>query len=305
MKRYVILFSCLMVVLLSLSLLSPKAQAAANGTCGDNLTWELYGGRLTVFGTGPMYNYSYTNGSRAPWWDVNQYIYEVVIEEGVTTIGDWTFNGCGNLKCVTIADSVVSIGWSAFNGCYDLLNVKFGSGLVTIGDLAFYGCMELENIVIPDTVQTISKAAFYQCIKLRKVYIPDSVMTIGDWVFDCCDNLHEVYYAGNTSQWRRIFVGVDNDALTNAVIHYNHAHNYVDGFCVCSAEEPENTSGIAGDMNGDGIIDNDDVVCLMWHNLFPEQYPITGGDINGDGIVDNDDVVYLMWHNLFPENYPL
>ena len=61
-----------------------------------------------------------------------------------------------------------------------------------------------------------------------------------------------------------------------------------------------------GDMNDDGIISNDDVVALMWHNLFPSQYPMSvNADLNHDGAVNNDDVIALMWHNLFPNDYPL
>ena len=61
-----------------------------------------------------------------------------------------------------------------------------------------------------------------------------------------------------------------------------------------------------GDTNQDGNVNNDDVVYLMWHGLFPDQYPLeVEADFSADGEVNNDDVVYLMWHVLFPENYPL
>ena len=69
--------------------------------------------------------------------------------------------------------------------------------------------------------------------------------------------------------------------------------------------EPMGDEEVAGDFNSDGVFNNDDVVYLMWCNLFPDAYPLANGDVNGDGVFNNDDVVYLMWHNLFPENYPL
>ena len=63
---------------------------------------------------------------------------------------------------------------------------------------------------------------------------------------------------------------------------------------------------VAGDMTGDGSVNNDDVVLLLWHTLFPEEYPLTvNADLTGDGSVNNDDVVLLLWHTLFPEDYPL
>ncbi len=64
--------------------------------------------------------------------------------------------------------------------------------------------------------------------------------------------------------------------------------------------------GVPGDITGEGEVNNDDVVLLLWHTLFPEEYPLgVSGDINKDGSVNNDDVVLLLWHTLFPEEYPL
>ncbi len=84
-------------------------------------------------------------------------------------------------------------------------------------------------------------------------------------------------------------------------------HNYVNGACtVCGAPDPNAPAALPGDMNSDNTINNDDVIALMWHNLFPSQYPLTANtDINHDGTVNNDDVILLMWHNLFPDSYPL
>ena len=63
---------------------------------------------------------------------------------------------------------------------------------------------------------------------------------------------------------------------------------------------------IPGDFNGDGSVNNADVIHLLWHTLFPDKYVVaTNADFVNDGSVNNDDVIYLLWHTLFPENYPL
>ena len=66
------------------------------------------------------------------------------------------------------------------------------------------------------------------------------------------------------------------------------------------------TGSMAGDFDGNGSVDNQDVEYLLWHTLFPEDYTLTAdADFDGDSTVDNRDVEYLLWHTLFPEDYPL
>ncbi len=63
---------------------------------------------------------------------------------------------------------------------------------------------------------------------------------------------------------------------------------------------------LPGDCNGDGYVNNEDVIHLLWHTLFEEDYPLAcNGDVNGDGYVNNEDVIHLLWHTLFEEDYPL
>ena len=65
-------------------------------------------------------------------------------------------------------------------------------------------------------------------------------------------------------------------------------------------------SDIRGDFNGDKKVNDQDVIALLWHTLFPDLYPIDAdGDINGDGKVNDQDVIALLWHTLFPNLYPL
>jgi len=64
--------------------------------------------------------------------------------------------------------------------------------------------------------------------------------------------------------------------------------------------------GRKGDLNGDGSVNDDDVILLLWHTLLPDMYTIEGdADFNADGSVNDEDVIYLLWHTLLPDMYPL
>ena len=98
------------------------------GTCGANLTWSLSDdGELIIEGTGYMYNFredEYTWGAYvAPWRNSLVKVKNVIIEEGVTSIGSYAFYYCTNLTSITIPESVTSIGESAFFGCSSLTSI--------------------------------------------------------------------------------------------------------------------------------------------------------------------------------------
>lgn len=78
--------------------------------------------------------------------------------------------------------------------------------------------------------------------------------------------------------------------------------------CVdCGAEKYLSTADIIpGDLNNDLVVSNLDVEFLLWHTLYPADYPlISNADFDGDGVVSNLDVEYLLWHTLYPADYPL
>lgn len=94
-----------------------------SGTCGKNLTWTFDNGTLTISGSGAMEDYFI--GKEAPWIDYTKSIRKVVIEHGVTTIGNYAFATCKNLKEIKISDSVTSIGKLIFLRCKKLKEIHY------------------------------------------------------------------------------------------------------------------------------------------------------------------------------------
>ena len=153
------------------------------------------------------------------------------IPDSVTSIGYDAFYNCKSLTSVTIPDSVTSIGEYAFYNCTSLTSVTIPDSVTSIGKYAFCDCSSLTSVTIPDSVTSIVGSAFAGCTSLTNVTIPDSVTSIGDWAFSGCRSLTDVYFTGTESAWNSIAIGIANDALENANIHYNygsHTHSYKD-----------------------------------------------------------------------------
>ena len=120
--------------------------ALGTGSCGKDLTWNYTDGVLTISGTGAMTDFS--NASAQPWLDYRDRITEVIIEEGVTSIGDCAFRYCDKITSVTIPESMESIGFWAFGSCYGLTNVILPVNVTSVDIVAFENCYSLESVAI-------------------------------------------------------------------------------------------------------------------------------------------------------------
>lgn len=155
------------------------SSITTSGKCGQNLTWHLYKTessildyyRLTIVGTGPMYDWSST--SAVPWKSSSVNITEIIIGQGVTSIGNNAFSGQFFLESVSIPNSVTSIGNSAFLSCGSLKSIVLPTSLTRIGESAFV-LSGLTSIFIPETVSSIGYLAFSSCSKLSSIEVSPS-----------------------------------------------------------------------------------------------------------------------------------
>ena len=153
-------------------------------------TVTLKNGTLTVSGDGAMRDYGSESFFRRQWDDlslrVRYSITGLVVENGVTHIGNGAFEGLDYLTSVTLPNSLRSIGDGAFSQCSRLTSITLPNGLTSIGDRAFEWCEHLKPVTIPNGVTSIGDSAFAHCHWLKSITIPGSVTSIGAKTFSNC-----------------------------------------------------------------------------------------------------------------------
>lgn len=173
--------------------------AASNGVCGDNVSWTMDDeGTLTISGTGDMYNYA--AAADTPWGSEGLTIKNIVIKDGVTSIGDFAFSGNGySLISVSIPDSVTTIGNYAFAYNRDsFVSITSLKNVTRIGDFAFSNCDGLTSIPVAENLVSIGERAFVFCSGLSSITISDSVTDIASDAFYSCQNLKEIHISDLT-----------------------------------------------------------------------------------------------------------
>ncbi len=171
-------------------------EPATEGTCGDDLTWKFdeTTGVITISGEGDMYNYEYdrdTEGYTTPWYELRDVIAEVVIEEGVTGIGDYAFKNCVNVEGISVCEGVKSLGIYAFSDCDKVVSISIPDSVTEMSVGVFDNSDKLETVDMPERLDTKDISIFYGCVSLKSVVIPEGVEWLGD-CFAYCKSLTSV-----------------------------------------------------------------------------------------------------------------
>lgn len=187
---------------------------AESGTCGDNLTWDLTDGVLTISGTGAMEEYDLA--ANVPWYNYRFSINSVTINDGVTSISDYAFYDCSSLTSINVSTdntNYCSIDGVLFDkeqntlvkcpgrrqGIYIIPN-----GVITIAYEAFYGCTRLSSVTIPNGVTSIGSYAFAGCNGLTSIEIPNSITNIEYGAFAYSFNLTSINVSTDNTNYSSI-----------------------------------------------------------------------------------------------------
>lgn len=182
-KTMVVILAALMLLCSSVAVFAVETK---NGSCGENVVWRLDdAGLLTVSGSGEMENYE-----ESPWEDAQ--IKAVVIEPGVTSIGNYAFAECAALTSVSLPDGLEKIRTHAFYGCESLADVRIPESLTWIGYHAFENCKALTSLTLPDHMSFIGAAAFHNCGNLSYIRMPLVLEHLGEGAFSGCTGLLKI-----------------------------------------------------------------------------------------------------------------
>ena len=189
-----------------------NSEAITAGKCGDSLTWSLSSdGTLTISGTGDMYDYNAVPPYNISPWYHNTDIKKLVINNGVSSIGDYALLGCYKISSISLPESLERIGYSALDPCSGLTEIDLPKNLTKLGGYSlaggsfsfikipdgissielytFSGCENLQNVELPNDLTTINEGAFNHCESLTSIHIPQKVTDIKRYAFWYCSSL--------------------------------------------------------------------------------------------------------------------
>tara|TARA_A100001015_G_scaffold265906_1_gene314695 strand:+ start:1061 stop:2275 length:1215 start_codon:yes stop_codon:yes gene_type:complete len=161
----------------------------------------------------------------------NNVLENVVITQGIHTIGYGAFFNCFSLKSVELPNTIITIGEGAFQNCGSLESIEINKGRqkktkdlsgITVGEDAFYQCIELNGntvlntmdfpfewrdtvpanafrhrrdvvtVFIPPRINKLESEAFAYCKKLKNVIHLNKPVTIGERAFQDCPELESI-----------------------------------------------------------------------------------------------------------------
>ena len=167
------------------------------GNFGE-LSWSLGEDHvLTLCGVGQMPSLS---APGAPWSEYSYGVRSVLIEDGITSVGDCVFADAAHLETVTLPASVLSLGYKAFFRCTSLKGISLPEGIASIPKYAFCGCTSLASFDLPATVREIAPFAFAECVSLSSLTGTEHVTSFGESAFESCPSLSDVALGENVNK---------------------------------------------------------------------------------------------------------
>ena len=228
--------------------------------CGKDLmcSYDESTQTLTISGKGDMSDFDH---DPLPWTDYYDQIKTLIVEEGVTSIGNDAFHSCDHMTSATLPSTVESVGDYAFDDCYSLKAITIPAGVTYIGENAFLGCDSLTHVYCyadPDKLTWIDG----KC---------------DDFVFDIDEYEKAICHVYDADAFKAKW------ATGNKMTDVN----------VTFVGDLKNYDTVKGDVDGNSSVNSADVVAIYNYILIGEESGIkeAAADVDGNGSVNSADIV--------------
>lgn len=206
---------------------------------GTDISYTIQDGVMTIKGTGALPDYNDQNGT-AHISNKND-VTSLIIQEGITVIGEKAFSEYDDLRTVTLPQSIIRIDDQAFYSCSLLRKINIPKNVAkigknafescaieevdfdskcsaSIGDFAFSNCTSLTKVTLPDGISEIGESAFKNCSNLKNINIPSGITRIKSNTFEYCSKLEEIVIPENVKYIEVLAFG-NCTGLSKAVVH--------------------------------------------------------------------------------------
>ncbi len=182
----------ILALLMTLAALPVSAAVVYTYYCEDGITAEVdvAAKTLTLSGIGEMMNY--TDENRPPWYERKTLYNKVIIEDGITSIGDYAFADNLVLVSADIPDSVTRVGNYGFHHCIKLTEMHFSENVSEIGIYALADCLALKSVTLPKKLEQIPRALFRCSYYIENLVMPTDCSVIGAQAFLSCSYLKSI-----------------------------------------------------------------------------------------------------------------
>ncbi len=115
----------------------------------------------------------------------------------VTILYDNLFRGHAEIRSVTLPDTITEIGACVFDGCMDLRHISLPNSLESMWQYAFARC-GLETVALPPKVTQVIPFTFFDCKRLHTVECGENLQKIYAHAFKGCDSLKYLSHSPKT-----------------------------------------------------------------------------------------------------------
>ena len=208
----------------------------------------------------------------------------------LTTIGNYSFQGCTGLTDITIPNGVNTIGQSAFEDCTGITSITLPNSVTEIGGHAFSHC-NFTSIVLPKGIETIQFNLFSYCSSLENIIIPEGVTSIGAYAFEGCENLVSVILPDSLTTIDRVAF-YECTELTSITLPKNITTIGDYAFLNCINLESVYYKGTSEEWASIGIGTNNDSITNATVYYYSEVEPVEEGNY---WHYDTDDMTPVIW----------